>query len=329
MNEKIPEKSEEYTDVEYTNAPLHKRWFAGIIDIFVMAIIALLLYGLSMIVTEKVPAYQKLSTENDKIQLDSGLYVKDGDKNRLLTFYLDDSEKTDKEKKEAYSKALDEFYVNSLFFEDDRGSVSYQERKKVAVDDKSNLIFVLSGTEYVENGYSDTIYCSFYKNEIEKYASAQLSLNSKYSDNNRMIVIVSISELFICGAFGFSFSFILMPLFIKRGRRTIGMYLFKISLIGVDALNVRGKTLVARNFLLFFVGYVLSVFTVLIPLIVSITMMHLSKTHQDFFDYITNTYVVDTVKQDVYLNFYEYDSRKGMKKEASIEKVDFKLTDRR
>ncbi len=39
-------------------------------------------------------------------------------------------------------------------------------------------------------------------------------------------------------------------------------------------------------------------------------MMHLSKAHQDFFDYLTTTYMVDTANKDVYLDYAEYLSQR-------------------
>ena len=125
---------------------------------------------------------------------------------------------------------------------------------------------------------------------------------------------------------GFALSFVIMPLILKRGRKTIGMYLFKISLVGGDALNVRGKILLFRNVLLLLIGYWLTIFTFGIPWLVSLTMMTFSKTGQDFFDYMSGTYVVSTKDKDIYLDYAEYLARTEESKKASIENRDFEMT---
>ena len=153
------ETKENVTEVEYPNPALYKRWFAAIIDIFVMLVVAALLYGISMLVTDKVPSYSNAVSQRDELQLDSNLYVKDDNKIVLLTTSLDDSEATDLEKKNKYSSALDSFYSNTTFFSDSSGLEAYSSRKKAATDSNGDLIFVLSGDNYIENGFSDSIYC--------------------------------------------------------------------------------------------------------------------------------------------------------------------------
>lgn len=140
------------------------------------------------------------------------------------------------------------------------------------------------------------------------------------------IFIVFVICLFIGMTISFLIFYLLIPLLLKRGHKTVGMYLFKISYISVDALNISYKQFFVRFILEFFIGYLLSIFTFGLPLIVSLTMMHLSKAGQDFFDYVTNTYVVDSSKKDVYLDYSEYTQRQDMSKKASIEDNDYKIT---
>ena len=314
------------TDVEYPKAKLYKRWLAFIIDIFIAFILGMLISVLAGYVTNQIKSYDNIVERRNEIQINSSLYTSDG---QLIILVTDSSKDTIESKTNILEQSIEDFYKDLNFFTTDDEYMYYQERKMNAKANDGGNLFIESSLLhgiYVENGYADTEYYSFYHDEIEKYCIAYLSSNVEFAHLSNLIVRISVIEIFVSMSIGVVISFVLVPFIIKRGRRTIGMYLFKISLIDVNALNVKGKKLLARNLLIIFVGYWLSAVTVLIPMIVSVTMMHLSKTGQDFFDYMTNTYVVDTEKMDVYLDYREYQMRKGESKNASVENSDFKLT---
>ena len=56
----------------------------------------------------------------------------------------------------------------------------------------------------------------------------------------------------------------------------------------------------------FFIENLLSLVTFFIPLIVSFGMMVLSKTHQNFNEYITNTYSLSFENKKFYKDYNEY-----------------------
>lgn len=312
------------TEVEYPKAKLYKRWFAFFIDFFLMLILTLCLSSLIGFVTTKIPAYIDKVNEREEIQNSSSIYV-DG---KSILFTIDEDKETVKNNKETLYNAIEEFYKDDTFFSDNTYYMSYQNRKKDKTNKSGEHIFVESTTQegiYVESDFEDSLYYDFYYSEINDYCIALMSLNSDYASISDMIVRVSVIELIASGLLGFLVSFVFIPLILKRGRKTLGFYLFKISLISADALNVSGKTLLARNMLLIFIGYFLSIVTFGFPIILSVTMMHLSKRGQDFFDYVSNTYVVDTSRKDVYLNYNEYLQRGTERKEASIENKDFDI----
>lgn len=312
------------TEVVYDKAKKYKRWFAFFIDLFVTFILGLFLSAAVGAITKCIPAYQNVVASRDALEESTPIY-KDG---KAIILAMDESEGSVSSKKKTLNDAIEVFYKDVRFFNEEKYYSAYQLRKKDAkasdggnlfVEDKSNPGF------YQEGNYSDQDYYSFYYSEIEHYCITYFSLNADYVNYTNVIVRTSIIELLVCLSLGYAFAFLIVPLIIRRGRRTLGMYLFKISLISVDALNVTGKTLLARDLLLYFIGYWLSVFTFFLPWAVSVTMMHFSKRGQDFFDYVSNTYVIDSSKKDVYLNYAEYLSRAGMKESASLENKDFNL----
>lgn len=316
-------EDENNTVLEYSKARIYQRVFSFFIDLFLAVLLGMIINSLCGLVTSVVPKYQEVLQERIELQDQSGLF---DENQKLWTLSLEGSDMTIQEKKELLSTRLDEFYHNDVFFEDDTFYQSYQKRKSEAVNEKGELLFELISDSYVEKDFSDDVYYSFYQKEFENYASAALSHNVRFADLSNLIVRISVIEIVLSMSVGFALSFVIMPLILKRGRKTIGMYLFKISLVGGDALNVRGKTLLFRNVLLLLIGYWLTIFTFGIPWLVSLTMMTFSKTGQDFFDYMSGTYVVSTKDKDIYLDYAEYLARTEESKKASIENRDFEMT---
>ena len=316
-------ENENNTVLEYSKARIYQRVFSFFIDLFLAVLLGMIINSLCGLVTSVVPKYQEVLQERIELQDQSGLF---NENQKLWTLSLEGSDMTIQEKKELLSTRLDEFYHNDVFFEDDTFYQSYQKRKSEAVNEKGELLFKLISGSYVEKDFSDDVYYSFYQKEFENYASAALSHNVRFADLSNLIVRISVIEIVLSMSVGFALSFVIMPLILKRGRKTIGMYLFKISLVGGDALNVRGKTLLFRNVLLLLIGYWLTIFTFGIPWLVSLTMMTFSKTGQDFFDYMSGTYVVSTKDKDIYLDYAEYLARTEESKKASIENRDFEMT---
>lgn len=316
-------ENENNTVLEYSKARIYQRVFSFFIDLFLAVLLGMIINSLCGLVTSVVPKYQEVLQERIELQDQSGLF---DENQKLWTLSLEGSDMTIQEKKELLSTRLDEFYHNDVFFEDDTFYQSYQKRKSEAVNEKGELLFQLISGSYVEKDFSDDVYYSFYQKEFENYASAALSHNVRFADLSNLIVRISVIEIVLSMSVGFALSFVIMPLILKRGRKTIGMYLFKISLVGGDALNVRGKTLLFRNVLLLLIGYWLTIFTFGIPWLVSLTMMTFSKTGQDFFDYMSGTYVVSTKDKDIYLDYAEYLARTEESKKASIENRDFEMT---
>ena len=316
-------ENENNTVLEYSKARIYQRVFSFFIDLFLAVLLGMIINSLCGLVTSVVPKYQEVLQERIELQDQSGLF---DENQKLWTLSLEGSDMTIQEKKELLSTRLDEFYHNDVFFEDDTFYQSYQNRKSEAVNEKGELLFQLISGSYVEKDFSDDVYYSFYQKEFENYASAALSHNVRFADLSNLIVRISVIEIVLSMSVGFALSFVIMPLILKRGRKTIGMYLFKISLVGGDALNVRGKTLLFRNVLLLLIGYWLTIFTFGIPWLVSLTMMTFSKTGQDFFDYMSGTYVVSTKDKDIYLDYAEYLARTEESKKASIENRDFEMT---
>lgn len=295
----------EIIELEYEKPKLYKRYMAFFIDITLTFILAMLLFALSGFILNNVRSYQNMVLERNEIQVSSSLYTKDGES---VLVYIESQEETFLEKKDYLSICIEKFYNNEDFFNVDEYYSSYQDRKKEYKNDDGNSIFILKDDEYVENNtYLDEDFYDFYYQEIEKYCTGYMFLNQRYKELSSTLVIIFVLLLFFSLMISFLVFFFIVPLILKRGRRTIGMYLFKIGLINAEALNLGMRQYLIRSLFVFFIGFLLDIVTIFIPLIFSITMMHLSKTGQDFFDYMSVSYVVDISKKDIYLNYEEYE----------------------
>ncbi len=305
---KIEQSEEEWESLSYELAPLYKRWFATFLDVFLLVLFSLALYGLVSYVTNNVTAYVQTAERRAALREESFLYVDDS----LITVAFEGEEQV--VEKAQLSEHIDRFYLDFLK-EDDLFS-EYQERKSRETDGQGRNLFVQDGDVYIEStDFTPQVFIDFYVQEVEEHCIGLLASQAEYNQLTRTIVTTSIVELGLCFACGDFFAFLFFPLVLKRGRRTVGMYLFKISVVSSDALNPRGKALAGRMLLQFFVLFLLSLFTFFLPVLVSLTMMHLSKRKQSFLDYMTGTYVVDTRKQEIYLDYDEYERKKGMRRE--------------
>lgn len=315
-------KENKEVDVEYPKAPLFKRWLATLTDIFLTGVTGFLLYLLCLFITQQVPFYKAVVEERTALQRRSRLYDDNGE---LVLNVMEDSPSSYGEKKDDLSSRIDYFYKESGFFDDDLAFNQYEERKRQAKDGDGRPLFVLDNGRFVESSLGDQTYYDFYVEEIGDFALPLLSSDNDYQRTNQVLLWTSVTELFFSFALSYFLFFNLVPVMMRRGRKTVGMYLLKISLLTGEALNPKGRPWVFRQFLVFFVGYVLNVFTIFIPFLVSLTMMHLSKTGQDFFDYVSGTYVVDTSHKDVYLSLEEYVFRNEERSQAKLENKDLKL----
>lgn len=315
---------EEMIDVEYTEARTYKRILAIFVDLFIFLFLTIVTFSLINIGYQNVDGpYKNLNNENKTLRYESYLY---NSEDKLITDYLENSETlTYEQKKNELAKALNNFYSSNRFFNGDEGKTIYNERKKEAKNGEV-YIFELKDNEYIEKDLSPKIYYDFYKNEVNDHALAYLNNNDIYVNNNKKIFIVLILTIFLSSLPFFIIFYLVLPLTcFKRGRQTLGMKLFKISFISVNALNIETKKYILRVVFNFFIMYILNIFSFLIPTFVSLGMMFFTKTKQNLSDFVFNQYCVDTKVDDIYLDYYEYIDKKEFEKNIKISDKNIKI----
>lgn len=316
---------ENETEVEYVKPKLYRRWFSFLIDAILTLLVGMILFSLSSFIFQKTPSYVSLVRERTEIQKSTSIYDQDGN---LLILSVEKSKDPLETKKKTLSDAIESFYRDFSYFSDKNAYYQdYQNRKKEAKTEKGNPMFVYDGETMTYIEKADVLvkdHYDFYYHEIDRYLVPYLSLNPRYRKITIDLFLIFVLSLFLSVTISFILFFLVVPLILKRGHKTIGMYLFHLSFVSVEALNVTTGKFILRFVLEFFIGYLLSIFTFFLPLLVSLTMMHLSKTGQDFFDYVSNTYVVDTSKKDVYLDYSEFRSRQEQSRKTRIEDKDYR-----
>ncbi len=320
MNEEVKK-----TELVYTKAKLRKRIGASFIDIFLIFFLTFVGFSITNMVIPYFPFYNDLLNERDQIYEDSYLY-KD---QVLISEYIQSNEEfeTTEEKKEYLREHIDLFYYQSRFIDDkDKIKEEYAKRK---LDYTLNDLYLFEENEngdVVEKSVNPSYLVTFYTEEIENYALMNLFNDETYILNTQSIYLISILNIFIWFILmSFVFLYVFPAFIFKRGRKTIGMKIFKIGFIGVNALNVSVQRYSSRYVFTILVMYILDIFAFLIPLFVSLGMMYFSKREQNLIDYLFNTYVVDTTNDEIYLNYGEYLDKTNFERSIKLEDKDLKI----
>lgn len=314
-------------EVVYTKGKMSKRLFAYFIDLSLLILMSFVFLSLSNMVVQSTPMFKEREAELTEIKNDSKLYV---DNVYILT-YVNDSEEFESftQKKEFISSALDEFYNNPEYFKSIvEIQADYNKRKADAVNESNIHVFVKNSEDVLienEQVSPEDLY-NFYYTEIDEHALSYLVNNSRYFWLQSHAFIAMVIQFVIISTIMFTVTYLVLPLTcFKRGRQTLGMKMARIGLIEVTAVNQPAGKYVGRFFFMLFVMYYLNFFAFLLPSIVSVTMMFVSKTAQSLVNYVFNDYIVDVTDQKIYMDEMERYVQTAKLSEMSIENNDVVL----
>lgn len=311
-------------ELYYERATNGRRFSAFLFDVFSCLLAGALLLLLTFLVLKNVPAIQNAVATREDIGVRSGLYEK-GEDGLVETIDAIDADKgrTFDEKSQDIDVILTSFYSDSLFFDGSTGTERYLEYKDQARLPDGQKMFE-NGKRVLVNDDYDEDYYSFYKDCFE-VARGYLSQNGSYRKANQTIFFSYTFSIVGTLLFPFPFFFLLVPLLFRRTRQTFGMRLCRIALVDGNGLALSNGKTVGRFLFLFLVEIVLSLFSFLVPLFVSVGMVLLSKTHQTLHDYVFNTYAISSDKATIYLDRADYLlSKKETKPSLSLEDREYK-----
>lgn len=313
--------------LEYYKAPFGKRLFAALLDLVMMALVALGFFAASRSILENSSTYVNAFNTYVQISSDSGLYVYHETDDNLVVISKYYASLTYSEQNAKEEAALTAFYQKNEFFDqtDPASGLAIYRAQKIgdkrigASDNLSYFVYNEQGALTSNPEYSDEKMHSFYEtaindgiqylNNVDAYVSASKTLS------------FSINFLFIPLSLALSlilFAFLIPLIFFRRGWQSLGMKAFNLSLVNGYAISPPFKTFLARFLWLFFVEFLLGLMTFGVPIIISFSMFAFRKDGQAFHDYMSGTYMVDSSEQSVYLSKEERDYllKKAEKTEA-------------
>lgn len=321
-------------EASYTKASYRNRLFAFFTDLMCMVVLGLIGVFLTQTIMNNVSFYKKANQTINDIQLSSHLYYeRDDGTTKLLCDYLliktdNDYESVNKQ----LDEALTEFYTDSKYFiqDDPKSGLYLYNTLKIPEGETASSLFIFEDdthSKIVErNDASKKDIYNFYVKVMSENAVHYVIDNANYISASRTI---SLTYYFIILLLPISLSVIIfeliIPLCLRRGKKTIGKLLFKIAVLDVQGLSCSWKRYCLRFIFFFFIEFLLSIVTFTIPLIISFTMAVFTKTGQSLHDYVINTYVVEAPMSSVMITKEEYIAKTKKSSEFVLDKDDVVL----
>lgn len=302
-------------EVTFTKAKFSSRIFAFMVDAFLMIVTALGLVIGSRYLFGSMAFYQNATNKIKDIEIVSHLYYQDenGDNTILCDHFKPDSEEKCAEYNPQLDQALSDFYHESFFFDQSDSESGYSLYIKQRMD---SGLFIYTDDSHTDVAPKDDVkaselyetYSSLMKHDALSYIAKNVDyINSARTINLTFIFLILLLPITISV---FIYEFII-PIIFKRGRKTIGKFLFKLGVVDQKGLSPSFLRFFARFLLIYSLEIVLSLVAFLIPLIVSTSMFFFSKNNQAFHDYVSGTYVVSCENSNIFLNKEEYIKIKG------------------
>ena len=294
-------------------------------DFFIFLFLSILLIVPGVFILEAIPNFQNVLNTRNQILVDSKLYIKKDKLIRLDTFYKEDTNLTYNEKSEELNLRLTYFFTTFINNDlENKGLETYNNIKSKGNFEGDKLFDENFNRVLINSDYDET-YFNFY---LDAYNTAlgYLQVNKSYVENRNNVIFGYVLTIILASSVSFITLFLIIPLIFNRGKKTLGMLFTHLSLINIRAFSVSNKCFCFRFLFQFFVMFLASLFSFLIPILISFGFLIFSKRRQTLTNYIFNTYIVYNENQIVYLNLKEYQIKNKKLKENFIDnKLDLNL----
>lgn len=316
-------ESNKNIELTYQAASSFRKFSGAFFDWFVTIITTIILMIPALFIMQNNSGYKSLIKNMNSEQINSQLYVGDENSTTVLSTYLKNNDDlTYNEKSEKIDSALTYFY-STYIAKDLNDSYKKYEEFKLNAEKDGKKMFDSSLNRTLTNSDYDYSYFKLYCDHLDNVAINYLSLNSNFKNYSNKIALIYIFSFLGVIIISILIYFLIIPLCISRGKRTLGMLLTSVSLIGPDGLSCSYKRFLLRFLFFFFVEFIGSLVALLIPFAVSVTMSLVSKNKQGLKDYILNTYLVDTKGTIVYKNVDELNKKQSNNSNLSFRKDNF------
>lgn len=294
-------------EINYKACSLSRLFACNFFDLFCVAILSLLILLPTLFIIQSTPSYISNLESRNSILIESKLYLKSCDNViKLIDSLENDTQLTYDEKSSKLDQAYSYFFTTFINLElDNKGLETYQNIKIEAKYNNENLFNSNYERIFINSDY-DKIYYDFYKDTYST-CIGYLPLNETYLSTRRYINIVNLANICSIIAFSFVIVYYVVPCFIfSRGKMTLGMKLTRLAMLDVNGLSCSWKRFTLRFLFVFFIEFIGSIFSFLIPIFISVAMNVFFKTKQGFADWIFNTYIVSSEDSLIYKSAFEY-----------------------
>ena len=343
----------EVVNINYTQPKFWHRIMANFIDFFLFLVTGVLLFVGVRAIVVNTPAHQAADQTMVDVQLNSGLYVKDtNDEGKIIdviafidkyyALYGDnftgtpDGEKIPEEKIGRAVYAINSFinycndesivskerYQDLLYYYDEiRLETLTSDGIHYFNKDGENIVLneTLSTNPEKRKLYYENIYVPLIEKKFLPFLTSNVTpYREAYITERNFLIFLELPVAYVTAAI---LVYYIPPLFIRRGRKTLGKAIYQIGLVDDRLLAPTFGRFTARFAILLFAELILSLFSFGIPYIISFSMMAFSKRKQGFPDYMLHLYEIDTSKANVYLDYVEAQ----LKNELHGEAIDFRM----
>ena len=300
---------------DYNRVGLGKLTAAFLADVFILIILTILLILPGIYILNSTSTYKENTSKRNTILVDSKLYVNNDNSIISLTSYLTSNNNlTYNQKNDIFNENIKYFFTSFINTElENKGLEKYYSLLEKG-EENGNKLFSSCGERLLTSSDYDKTYYDFY---IKLYNTSlnYLQYNTTYKSTRNLTIIMFTSLIVSSYSLSYLIVFLVIPLIIKRGKKTLGRLLTNISLLGVNGFSCSWKRYVFR-FLFSYIFMGLGIFLFLVPNLVSLGFTFFTKTRQSLTDYLFTTYKVNSTNKEVYLNLKEYE--KTIKKNENI-----------
>ena len=316
-----PNKPIQKIDIDYYPPKFSRRVFCRITDVVLMMLVFLLSFISIKAIYSSTSHYKETVETLTNIRLESGLYAeRDEQILNVVTIAYQDKKMSNGQKKTYLENALNNFLtfiknestesyekvLKDLNFFKLKESLVYENKPLFIKNEKGDILENPEGVSakaYVDLFYApfiDTNCNGFLVTEIPEYYKGTKILS------NLLVYLNLPLSLFISSIL----IYFIPPLIFRRGRKTFAMLFYNIGFVNKDCMNLSFKEWFVKFLYFYFFELFLSIFTFAIPLLISATMMVVTKNKQNFNEYMLKIREVDTSSGKIYLNkgeiFKEY-----------------------
>jgi RDD family. len=326
-----PEAKRPSIHIEYVRPLFHRRIFAYLLDFFIMLMLFGLLFLGARAIGTAIPESQKRSARMNQARDDSGLYVYyDNQYSLISTYYTDHGTTTDnKTQLDDYQQRMDKFiaYIRNDVGGDKADIIQADYDAYLLGKDYQGVAYFVkdSAGKVTLNSACTATYGLYNKNVLVPYindhAEGYFTIYAPHfvEDTHYFSYVLLFYEIPPCVFLASVLTFYVPGLFFRRGRQTLGRFLYKIGRVDSSYLAIGFWRYTAES-AIFTLGIItLSLFTLAIPLIISFSLMAWSKKKQGFAEYMLGIQDVDLTDSKIYWNFQEIELEMARKEERPIQ----------